>query len=53
MSAPAKRRQPFRTRAFHMGKPLIDLDNAAGTLGTLKTGLQCNFSGNAWVGCCQ
>ena len=30
-----------------------DLDNAAGTLGTLQTGLQCNFSGNAWVGCCQ
>jgi hypothetical protein len=31
----------------------VDLDNAAGTLGSLQTGLQCNFSGNAWVACCQ
>lgn len=31
----------------------VNLDNAAGTLGALQMGLQCNFSGNAWVGCCQ
>jgi hypothetical protein len=31
----------------------VDLDNAAGTLGALQMGLQCNFSGNAWVACCQ
>jgi hypothetical protein len=31
----------------------VDLDNAAGTLGSLTMNLQCNFSGNAWVACCQ
>src|SRR5262245_46367135 len=31
----------------------VDLDNAAGTLGPLQMSLQCNFSGNAWVACCQ
>jgi len=31
----------------------VDLDNAAGTLGQLQMSLQCNFSGNAWVACCQ
>jgi hypothetical protein len=31
----------------------VDLDNAAGTLGALTMSLQCNFSGNAWVACCQ
>jgi hypothetical protein len=31
----------------------VDLDNAAGTLGPLQSSLQCNFSGNSWVGCCQ
>ncbi len=31
----------------------VALDNPAGTLGALQTGLQCNFSGDAWVGCCQ
>ena len=31
----------------------VPLDNAAGTLGALQTGLQCNFSGDSWVGCCQ
>ena len=31
----------------------VDLDNAAGTLGPLTMSLQCNFSGNAWVACCQ
>src|SRR5262249_35038371 len=24
-----------------------------GPLGSPQTSLQCNFSGNAWVGCCQ
>jgi len=31
----------------------VPLDNAAGTLVVLQTGLQCNFSGSSWVGCCQ
>src|SRR4029453_2595622 len=31
----------------------VALDNAAGTLGALQSGVQCNFSGNSWVGCCQ
>ncbi|TMB39439.1 MAG: hypothetical protein E6J55_22850 [Deltaproteobacteria bacterium] len=31
----------------------VDLDNTFGTLGPLQSGLQCNFSGNSWVGCCQ
>jgi hypothetical protein len=31
----------------------VALDNAAGTLGALQTGVQCNLSGNSWVGCCQ
>ncbi len=31
----------------------VDLTNATGILGSLVTGLQCNFSGNAWVACCQ
>jgi hypothetical protein len=31
----------------------VDLNNAAGTLGTLQTSVQCNISGNAWVACCQ
>ncbi len=31
----------------------VPLDNAAGTLGALQTGLQCNFSGSSSVGCCQ
>src|SRR5262249_40175087 len=26
----------------------VDLNNAAGTLGTLQTSVQCNISGNAW-----
>jgi hypothetical protein len=29
MSAPPKKRQASPTRAFHMGKPLINLDNVA------------------------
>ena len=36
MSTPSKKRQPFRTRSFPMGKPLINLDNAAETLAQLE-----------------
>ena len=36
MTAPAKKRQPFRTRGFAMGKPLINLDNAAEALALLE-----------------
>ena len=32
MSAPQKKRKPFRTQVFHMGKPLINLDNTAEVL---------------------
>lgn len=31
----------------------VALNNGAGTLGSLQTGLQCNFSGQSNVGCCQ
>jgi hypothetical protein len=43
------------SRAIHTASrgEKVDLDNAAGTLGPLQMGLQCNISGNAWVGCCQ
>ena len=30
----------------------VPLNNAAGTLGALQSSLQCNLSGNSWVGCC-
>jgi hypothetical protein len=36
MSTPSKKRQPFRTRVFPMGKPLINLDNVAETLAQLE-----------------
>jgi hypothetical protein len=36
MSTPSKKRQPFRTRAFPMGKPLVNLDNVAETLAQLE-----------------
>jgi hypothetical protein len=36
MSAPPKKRPAFRTRAFHMGKPLIDIDNVAEALARLE-----------------
>jgi hypothetical protein len=36
MSAPPKSRRPFRTRAFHMGEPLINLDNVAEALAYLE-----------------
>jgi hypothetical protein len=35
MSAPARKRKPFRTRAHNMGKPLVNLDNIAETLAYL------------------
>src|SRR5262249_31998764 len=31
----------------------VPLTNASGALGALQTGLQCNISGNSWVGCCH
>ena len=31
----------------------VPLNNVTGALGSLQTGLQCNFSGSSWVGCCQ
>jgi Ribbon-helix-helix protein, copG family len=36
MAAPQKKRQTFRTRAFHMGKPLINIDNVAEALAYLE-----------------
>jgi hypothetical protein len=36
MSGRPKRRQPFRTRAFSMGKQLINLDNTAEALAHLE-----------------
>jgi hypothetical protein len=30
----------------------VGLTNGTGVLGSLTTGLQCNLSGNSWVGCC-
>jgi hypothetical protein len=36
MSAPTRRRKSFRTRAFHMGKPLFSIDNAAEALAYLE-----------------
>ncbi len=36
MSAPPRRRKAFRTRAFHMGKPLINIDNVAEALAYLE-----------------
>jgi hypothetical protein len=36
MSAPPRKRKAFRTRAFHMGKPLINLDNVAEALAYLE-----------------
>ena len=31
----------------------VSLDNATGALGTVQSSVQCNISGNNWVGCCQ
>ena len=36
MSAEPKKRKVFRTRAFHMGKPLINIDNVAEALAYLE-----------------
>lgn len=35
MSAPTRKRKPFRTRTHDMGKPLVNLDNVAETLAYL------------------
>jgi hypothetical protein len=35
MSAPNRKRKPFRTRTHDMGKPLVNLDNVAETLAYL------------------
>jgi len=31
----------------------VSLDNTMGALGAVQSSVQCNISGNAWVGCCQ
>jgi hypothetical protein len=31
----------------------VSLDNGTGVLGSVTSGLQCNLTGTAWVGCCQ
>ncbi len=36
MSAPPKKRKAFRTRAFHLGKPLINIDNVSEALAHLE-----------------
>lgn len=37
MSAPTKKRKPFRTQTFHAGKPLLDnVDNIAEVLAILE-----------------
>ena len=36
MSAPPKKRKAFRTQAFHMGKPLVSIDNVAEALTLLE-----------------
>jgi hypothetical protein len=37
ISAPPRKRPAFRTRAFHMGKPLINIDNIAEALACLES----------------
>ena len=32
MSAPPKKRKPFRTRTYNMGRQLVDIDNVAEAL---------------------
>jgi len=36
MSAPPKKRKAFRTRAFYLGKPLINIDNVSEALAHLE-----------------
>jgi len=36
MSAPPRKRKAFRTPAFHMGKPLVNIDNIAEALAYLE-----------------
>ncbi len=31
----------------------VSLNNTTGALGSLETGVQCNFAPNNWLGCCQ
>jgi hypothetical protein len=37
ISAPPRKRPASRTRAFHMGKPLINIDNIAEALACLES----------------
>jgi hypothetical protein len=36
MAAPLKKRKLFRTRTFHMGEPLINIDNTAEALAYME-----------------
>jgi hypothetical protein len=36
MTTPPRERKPFRTRTFHMGKPLINIDNTAEVLADIE-----------------
>jgi len=36
MREPPRKRKPFRTQAFHMGAPLINIDNVAEALACLE-----------------
>jgi hypothetical protein len=36
MTTPSKKREPFRTQTFKMGKPLINIDNVAEALAYLE-----------------
>jgi hypothetical protein len=36
MSAQTRKRKAFRTHAFHMGKPLVNIDNVADALAYLE-----------------
>jgi hypothetical protein len=36
INAPPKKRKPFRTRSFAMGKPLVNIDNVAEALAYLE-----------------
>jgi hypothetical protein len=37
MSAPPRKRKGFRTRTFHMGKPLVNIDNITEALAHLES----------------
>ena len=36
MREPPRERRPFRTQAFHMGRPLINIDNVAEALASIE-----------------